>query len=81
VDEYTFEQKGKQTIVYVPVATQAIKSGQVKYIISQLTQKVEEKICIECGQENNAEPLSCILCSGSRFRDESNGSHRTLLMK
>ena len=66
----SFEQKGKQTIVYVPLATQGIKSGQSQYVVPNVNQKVEKKICIECGQENNIDSLSCILCSGSRFRTQ-----------
>ena len=66
----SFEQKGKQTIVYVPVATRAFKSGQLQYVVSNVNQKIEKKICVECGQENNADSLSCILCSGSRFRKQ-----------
>ncbi len=66
----SFEQKGKQTIVYVPLATQGIKSGQLQYIVPNINQNVEKKICIECGQENNIHSLSCILCSGSRFRTQ-----------
>ena len=66
----SFEQKGKQTIVYVPLATQGIKSGQLQYVVPNINQNVEKKICIECGQENNIHSLSCILCSGSRFRTQ-----------
>lgn len=66
----SFEQKGKQTIVYVPLATQGIKSGQLQYVVPNVNQKVEKKICVECSQENNIDSLSCILCSGSRFRTQ-----------
>ena len=66
----SFEQKGKKTIMYIPVATQNIITGKLQYAVTNENQKVENKICIECGQENNADSLSCILCSGSRFRTQ-----------
>ena len=66
----SIEQKGKKTVVYVPVATQGIKVGQLQYVVPNVSQKIENKTCIECGQENNADSLSCILCSGSRFRKQ-----------
>ena len=64
---------GSISMVYVPVAAQGIKVGQLQYVVPNVNQKVENKICIECGQENNADSLSCILCSASSPEHQSFG--------
>ena len=63
-------KKGGQVLVYVPVQTQPMTTGQIQNVAPQVVQTTPKKTCLDCGEPNNMDIQSCILCSGSRFRTQ-----------
>ena len=63
-------KKGGQVLVYVPVQTQPMTTRQIQNVAPQVVQTTPKKTCLDCGEPNNMDIQSCILCSGSRFRTQ-----------
>ena len=63
-------KKGGQVLVYVPVNTQPVSTRQIKNVAPQVVRTTPKKTCLDCGEPNNMDIQSCILCSGSRFRTQ-----------
>jgi hypothetical protein len=63
-------KKGGQVLVYVPVQTQPMTTGQIQNVAPQVVHTTPKKTCLDCGEPNNMDVQSCLLCSGSRFRTQ-----------
>ena len=63
-------KKEGQVLVYVPVHSQPMTTTQIQNEAPQVVQTIPKKTCLDCGEPNNMDIQSCILCSGSRFRTQ-----------